>query len=244
MIKALLISLMGLYLIASSTLSLAQDSRQTQLNEYHGLYYSRDYFEQFQLQEITHWYQLIDACKQYSLNGKALFYLDLRDNEAIASWFDFLNIRLNGALFHTSILRGESSFKSRNIQKVFEFWEEAIDAQCFSFYEHVNPNQKIVYPDWSSYISGAGTKFMSSSSLKQSLIFLPLPLITTRLKVNSESLPIDNLKTSEETAFINGSLPEMIKPSLAIIVMFLKRELRVDEVQYTLEQYRRHFYDL
>lgn len=43
-----------------------------------------------------------------------------------SSWFDYLNIRINGAQYHRDLLAGKHRFDDPEVHKVFDRWSEAL----------------------------------------------------------------------------------------------------------------------
>src|SRR6185312_11454212 len=43
-----------------------------------------------------------------------------------AAWFDYLNIRLNGADFHRALLQGQHSFTDPKVVDVFTTWKQVL----------------------------------------------------------------------------------------------------------------------
>ena len=43
-----------------------------------------------------------------------------------SAWFDYLNIRINGAPFHRQLLAGEGRFDDPKVKAVFTKWREVL----------------------------------------------------------------------------------------------------------------------
>ena len=76
----------------------------------------------------TNWAEFLQVCE--TLKGKGVTQIGLgADNSTpwVASgWFDYLNIRINGANYHRELLAGKHSFTDPQVRKVFDQWKTAL----------------------------------------------------------------------------------------------------------------------
>jgi len=274
------------------------------LNYYQwGIYYRKSMFEQHNLVPPLKWKDLLYACEILAKHGTPMFAIGSQSPWAVASWFDYLNLRLNGLEAHREITSGKASYATVKVQKVFEYWQEAIDAGCF-----IEGRQKLSWKEalpLMYYKKAAavlmGNFFVSNvpDSVKEDLVFSPFPVIDPQMPIY-EDAPVDvlvvarsamnnpavkkllaYLSESDVLIDMNESInkltpfkeelemtdrfiqagdqllkqaqgvaqfydrdtrPDMATPAMDLMVMFLNQELTKDEVQHTLEAYRKKVY--
>ena len=274
------------------------------LNYYQwGIYYRKSMFEQHNLAPPSEWKDLLHACKVLAKHGTPMFAIGSKSPWAVASWFDYLNLRLNGLEAHREITSGRASYSTVKVQNVFKYWQQAIDAGCF-----IDGRQNLSWKEalpLMYYKKAAavlmGNFFVSNvpDTVKEDLVFSPFPVIDKQIPLY-EDAPVDVLVVaksamnnpavkkllayvSESDALIhmNQSInkltpfkeeldindrfieagdqllkqaegvaqfydrdtrPDMANPAMDLMVMFLNQELTSDEVQHTLEAYRRRIF--
>ena len=290
--------------VAESAVTVESRISAIPLNYYQwGIYYRRSIFEMYNLSELEHWSDLISACEVLSKQGISLFTIGSKSPWSVAGWFDYLNLRINGLDYHNKLMRGEVSYNSTSLYKVFKYWKEAIDSGCF-----INSRNDITWKEALPlmYHGKASAVLMGNFfvadvplSIKKDLAFSSFPIIDNNIQ-RYENAPVDVLvisKKSEGNAAVNqfiayvvesGSLVEMNKaamkltpfkeryslddkfliegdkllrsakgitqfydrnttsematPAMDLMAKFLNQELTIDEVLYSLEQYRRHVF--
>ncbi|WP_370981516.1 ABC transporter substrate-binding protein [Agaribacterium sp. ZY112] len=101
-------------------------------------YYRASSFEQFQLKPIDSWQNLIDNCKRMQQQGRHLIAMGNKSSWPLLAWFDYLDLRINGADFHKQLLSGQASWQGPETKKILQRWLELINAGCFNLKEHRN----------------------------------------------------------------------------------------------------------
>jgi multiple sugar transport system substrate-binding protein len=93
-----------------------------------GVFYRKSNFAKWGLQEPTTWDEFLGLCDKLKSKGVAPIGLGAGGNTAwvASSWFDYLNIRVNGAQYHRDLLAGKHRFDDPEVRKVFDRWSEAL----------------------------------------------------------------------------------------------------------------------
>jgi len=97
-----------------------------------GLLYHPGITEAFSSDVPSEWTLFLELCKSIKETGVAPLYTDL-GIENTFFWFDYLDIRINGADFHSRLLSGEVAFSSPEMEKVFALWLDLIKEEFFFF---------------------------------------------------------------------------------------------------------------
>jgi multiple sugar transport system substrate-binding protein len=88
-------------------------------------YYKKSVWEEAGAEVPETWDELLEAAETLKAAGVEPVGIALGDSPWLASaWFDYLNLRINGAEFHLDVLAGEESFDDPRIEAVFEKWDE------------------------------------------------------------------------------------------------------------------------
>lgn len=99
---------------------------------WYAIYYNREVFDQYAIQPPQTWDQLLSVADTLLANGVIPFALPNQDMWTASLWFDYLNLRLNGADFHQALLRGEIPYTDDRLQDVFFTWQFLIDQDYFT----------------------------------------------------------------------------------------------------------------
>jgi len=92
-----------------------------------GVYYKKSTWEAAGAEVPTTWEEFLTASEALQANGVVPIGIALGDAPWLASaWFDYLNLRVNGADFHIDVLAGDESFDDPQIEAVFEKWDEIL----------------------------------------------------------------------------------------------------------------------
>ncbi|MCB0106834.1 MAG: extracellular solute-binding protein [Caldilineaceae bacterium] len=88
-----------------------------------GIYYNRQLFADYGLQPPTTWDEFIQICDQLKAYGEIPLSLSGQDAWMSMLWFDYLDLRLNGADVHRALLQGQLPYSDARIQNVIETWQ-------------------------------------------------------------------------------------------------------------------------
>ncbi|MFE4175878.1 ABC transporter substrate-binding protein [Streptomyces sp. NPDC056909] len=93
-----------------------------------GCFYRKSNFAKWGVREPKTWDEFLDLCDTLKSKGVAPIGLGAGGNTAwvASSWFDYLNIRINGARYHRDLLAGKHRFDDPEVRKVFDRWGEAL----------------------------------------------------------------------------------------------------------------------
>ncbi|WP_199245827.1 ABC transporter substrate-binding protein [Leifsonia sp. AG29] len=110
--------------------NLSQDSAGKEVfvptsNYWFGVYYDKRLFSKLGIEPPKTWDEFLAACQKLKDAGVAPIGIGLSDAAWLASaWFDYLDLRVNGAKFHEELLTGKKSFDSPEVKQVFEKWDQ------------------------------------------------------------------------------------------------------------------------
>ncbi|MFD6307651.1 ABC transporter substrate-binding protein, partial [Streptomyces sp. NPDC060223] len=92
-----------------------------------GMFYRKSNFAKWGVQEPKTWDEFLDLCDKLKSKGVAPIGLGAGgDTPWVASaWFDYLDIRVNGAAYHRELLAGKHRFDDPEVRKVFDTWDQA-----------------------------------------------------------------------------------------------------------------------
>lgn len=93
-----------------------------------GVFYRKSNFAKWGVEEPKTWDEFLDLCDTLKGKGVAPIGLGAGGNTpwVASSWFDYLNIRINGAAYHRELLAGKHRFDDPEVRKVFDRWGEAL----------------------------------------------------------------------------------------------------------------------
>lgn len=92
-----------------------------------GIYYNQEIFAQYNLQTPQSWEEFMEICAILQANGITPLAMAGTEGYAYSLWFDYLNLRINGADYHRALLAGHERFDDPRISIVLEFWRSLFD---------------------------------------------------------------------------------------------------------------------
>ncbi|WP_422769659.1 ABC transporter substrate-binding protein [Plantactinospora sp. WMMC1484] len=96
-------------------------------NYWWGFFYRRSNFARWGVREPKTWADFVALCRTLQGKGIPPIGIGLGDTPWVASaWFDYLNIRINGAPFHRELLAGRQRFDDPKVKAVFDRWREVL----------------------------------------------------------------------------------------------------------------------
>ena len=113
--------------------SLSTDSAGKQIfvpTDYYwwGVFYRKSQFARWGLSEPKTWSDFLNACAV--IKSKNVIPIGLGAGSGTAwvasAWFDYFDIRLNGADFHRELLQGQRSFTDPKVVDVFTTWKQVL----------------------------------------------------------------------------------------------------------------------
>lgn len=97
-----------------------------------GFYYRKDLFEQAGITETpSTWEEFKEVGAQLNTAGITPVTIGTKNLWPAAGWFDFLNLRINGAEFHADLMDGKVAYTDERVKNVFETWADLVEADFF-----------------------------------------------------------------------------------------------------------------
>lgn len=94
------------------------------------IYYNIETFTRYHLTPPQTWDELLIICDTLFADGVTPLAFGPAGWTGMY-WFDYLNLRLNGADFHRTLLEGKERFDDERVQKVFDTWQTLLAHNCF-----------------------------------------------------------------------------------------------------------------
>ncbi|PSM40191.1 ABC transporter substrate-binding protein [Streptomyces dioscori] len=93
-----------------------------------GMFYRKSNFAKWGVSEPRSWDDFLDLCDKLKSKGVDPIGLGAGGNTAwvASAWFDYLDIRINGAEYHRELLAGKHRFDDPEVRKVFDRWQELL----------------------------------------------------------------------------------------------------------------------
>ncbi|MBQ0996339.1 ABC transporter substrate-binding protein [Streptomyces nigra] len=93
-----------------------------------GMFYRKSNFAKWGVSEPKTWDEFLDLCDKLKSKGVAPIGLGAGGNTAwvASAWFDYLDIRINGAAYHRELLAGKHRFDDPQVRRVFDRWREVL----------------------------------------------------------------------------------------------------------------------
>ncbi|MEW2567355.1 extracellular solute-binding protein [Streptomyces sp. NPDC047070] len=93
-----------------------------------GMFYRKSNFAKWGVSEPKSWDDFLDLCDKLKSKGVDPIGLGAGGNTAwvASAWFDYLDIRINGADYHRQLLAGKHRFDDPEVRKVFDRWQELL----------------------------------------------------------------------------------------------------------------------
>jgi multiple sugar transport system substrate-binding protein len=171
-------------------------------NYWWGFFYRKSNFQKWGVQEPKTWADFLTICQTIKAQGISPIGIGLGDTPWVASaWFDYLNIRINGAPFHRQLLTGQQRFDDPKVKAVFTRWREALpyfdpNGKAFPFQEATTA---LLAGKTGMFLIGT---FFADAAPKDAigdLDFFRFPIIDPAVPV-AEEAPTDGFFASAKTA--------------------------------------------
>jgi multiple sugar transport system substrate-binding protein len=189
------------YSSALKGLSTASNGKQIFVPIYYywcGVYYRPSKFAEWGVKPPKTWEEYKALCKTVQDKGVTPIGLGLSDTPWVASfWFDYLNLRVNGAKFHRDVLSGKKSFDSPEVKAVFKKWEEMLpymdkQAKGLAFAE---AQTKFYKGETATYVAGNWWALGAPKDVGDDIDFFQFPIIDPKVPV-AEEAPADGFFAS------------------------------------------------
>nr|WP_279579516.1 ABC transporter substrate-binding protein [Fodinicola feengrottensis] len=92
-----------------------------------GIFYRKSAFAKWGVRPATSWTEFIALCHTLKSKGVNPLTMGTGSTPWVASgWFDYLNLRVNGATFHRDLLAGKHSFDGPEVRKVMDYYKQLL----------------------------------------------------------------------------------------------------------------------
>ena len=95
------------------------------------IYYNRAIFDQYGLQPPSTWNEFLLLCETLRDRGEIPLAVGGDGWWEGLLWFDYLNVRINGADFHRELMRGEANYDDPRLREVLNSWQSLIASRFF-----------------------------------------------------------------------------------------------------------------
>jgi multiple sugar transport system substrate-binding protein len=172
-----------------------------------GLFYRKSAFQEWGVQPATTWEEFITLCKTLKAKGVAPITMGTGSTPWTASgWFDYLNLRINGADFPRELLAGKHAFDDPKVKTVMDHYAQVVPyidpkGRSYSWQDAVTP---LVAKKAGMYLVGA---FITSSAPKDAvddIDFFRFPVIDPSVPL-AEEAPTDGFFASAKTRNAAGA---------------------------------------
>ncbi|MER6536950.1 ABC transporter substrate-binding protein [Streptomyces sp. 900105755] len=167
-----------------------------------GMFYRKSNFAKWGVSEPKSWDEFLDLCDKLKSKGVAPIGLGAGGNTpwVASAWFDYLDIRINGAQYHRELLAGKHRFDDPEVRKVFDRWQEVLP--------YFDPNgTALAFQDATTALLNGKTgmmligTFFADSAPKNALDdidFFRFPVIDAKIPL-AEEAPVDGYFASART---------------------------------------------
>jgi multiple sugar transport system substrate-binding protein len=175
-----------------------------------GMFYRPSVFQEHGYAVPTTWEEFTTLSKKMQDDGLTPIAIGTSGSEWVATaWFDYLDLRINGAEFHRELLAGKHKFTDPEVRKVFEYW-----AQIQPYMDPNSSGQGFVDALTPFFQGKAGMTLMGAflpvpEAIKDDIDFFAFPMIDPNIP-RAEEAPTDGLFASAKS----GN-PECAKEFLA-----------------------------
>ncbi|HTF12180.1 MAG TPA: extracellular solute-binding protein, partial [Asanoa sp.] len=198
------------YSPALKELSTAGDGKQifVPTNYYWwGVFYRKSAFQEWGVQVPTTWDEFIAVCKTIKSKGVAPISMGTGSTPWVASgWFDYLNLRINGAEFHRDLLAGKHPFDGPEVKAVMDHYRQLVEyidpkGRSYSWQDAVTP---LTAKKAGMYLIGAFITSGVPSDAVDDLDFFRVPIIDPSVPV-AEEAPTDGYFASAKSRNPQGA---------------------------------------
>ena len=159
-----------------------------------GMFYSNKALEKLKIEVPRDWSSLLNMCSVARDNNIVPIMIATKDPWLPAAWFDYINLRLNGLIFHQRLLQGKESFLDNRVRNVFEHWADLVNADCF-ISAHQDIDWRALFPPLirgmaaSTLVANFADMDMPNE-IKNDLSYFPFPIINKGISIY-EDAPVD-----------------------------------------------------
>jgi len=188
-----------------------------------GVFYRKSVFKKLGVTPPKTWAQLLEVCETIQKQGVHPFVTSAAPPEPwpFVGWFDYLDLRLNGAKFHLDLLHGKHSFNSPQVKNVFVTLAQILryfdpNSASYAYQDAATP---IVQGTAAMYLMGAFITGLIPNNLQGDLDFFQFPVIDPNIP-DAEEAPVNGYIAPAKVKY-----PEETKNLLAYLVSDQAQEI-------------------
>ena len=158
-----------------------------------GVFYKRSAFEKWGVEAPTSWDDFHALCENLSGQGITPLTNGLASTPWMASgWFDYLNLRVNGAQYHRELLAGEHAFNDPEIVDVMEEYKRLIPYfdKNMASYTAQDAATPVAQDKSAMYLSGTFVTTYFPEDQRDDIDFFSVPVINDSVPT-AEEAPTD-----------------------------------------------------
>jgi multiple sugar transport system substrate-binding protein len=171
------------------------------------VFYRKSAFQEWGVQPPTTWDEFIQVCKTIKSKGVAPLTMGTGSTPWMASgWFDYLDLRINGADFHRQLLAGQHSFDGPEVKAVMDHYRQLVEyidpkGRSYSWQDAVTP---LASKKAGMYLVGAFLTTAMPSDAVDDLDFFRVPVIDQSVPL-AEEAPTDGYFASAKSRNAAGA---------------------------------------
>ncbi|PUB27064.1 carbohydrate ABC transporter substrate-binding protein (CUT1 family) [Promicromonospora sp. AC04] len=172
------------------------------------VFYKKSAFEKWGVEAPTSWDEFHALCENLSGQGIAPLTNGLSSTPWMASgWFDYLNLRVNGAQYHRELLAGEHAFNDPEVVAVMEEYKRLIpyfdkNAASYTAQDAATP---VAQDKSAMYLVGAFVTSYFPEDQRDDLDFFSVPVINDSVPI-AEEAPTDGYFAAANSDNHQGAL--------------------------------------
>ncbi|HEY5223420.1 MAG TPA: ABC transporter substrate-binding protein [Microbacteriaceae bacterium] len=173
-----------------------------------GIFHKKSAFAEWGITQPKTWDEFLAVCDKLKSKGISPLTMGTGSTPWVASgWFDYLDLRVNGATFHRELLAGKHSFDSTEVRNVMKHYAEILpfidpNAPSYSWQEAVTP---LVQNKSAMYLIGAFVTQSVPTEQVDDIDFFSVPTIDSSIP-SAEEAPTDGYFASAKTGNKKGTL--------------------------------------
>ena len=171
------------------------------------VFYRKSAFQEWGVQPPTTWDEFIQVCKTLKSKGVAPLTMGTGSTAWMASgWFDYLDLRINGAEFHRELLAGKHSFDGPEVKAVMDHYRQLVEyidpkGRSYSWQDAVTP---LASKKAGMYLVGTFLTTAMPADAVDDLDFFRVPIIDPSVPV-AEEAPTDGYFASAKSRNVSGA---------------------------------------
>jgi len=172
-----------------------------------GVFYRKSAFQEWGVAPPTTWDEFIALCTTVKGKGVAPLTMGTGSTPWVASgWFDYLDLRINGAQFHRELLAGQHPFDGPEVRTVMDHYRQLLPfidpkGRSYSWQDAVTP---LVGKKAAMYLVGAFITSAVPADAVDDLDFFRVPIIDSAVPI-AEEAPTDGFFASAKSRNTQGA---------------------------------------